>query len=107
MAVQLLCCGMFLPGFAGSILVRFPSNFFSVRFTSIHVVHPHSRIDTITAWKKFRLILSTMIDSQSIVVHIFARRILISLSLNETMLTRYMNFSSNFREPPFRVEMSP
>ena len=49
---------------------------------SIHVVYLYNSIDTNAAWKKFRLILSDrsdflIIDSLSIEVHAFARRILI------------------------------
>ena len=48
-----------------------------------------------------------MRDSLSITVHIFTRCILVSLSIVETLLLRYVNLFSNFREVPFRVEMSP
>ena len=48
-----------------------------------------------------------MIDNQSIAVHTFASRILMSLSVDETLLPKYMNLSTNFREPSFRVEMFP
>ena len=37
---------------ARSILVEFPSSFFSSRLVSVHVVHPYSSIDMIAAWKK-------------------------------------------------------
>ena len=48
-----------------------------------------------------------MTDSQSTAVHTFARGILISLSEDETLLPKYVNLSTNFREPPFKVEMPP
>ena len=72
----------------------------------------HTAVLTTAGWKKFRFILSGrsdfhIIDSLSIAVHTFVRRILISLSVNETLLPRYMNLSTNFREPSFRVEMAP
>ena len=38
------------------------------------------------------------------VVHAFTRRILMTLSVNETLLPRYVNLSTNFRELPFREE---
>ena len=68
-------------------------------------------IDITVAWKKFRFILSDRsdfytIDSLSIAVYAFARRIVMSLSVDETLLLRYGNLSTNFRELPFRVEMS-
>ena len=43
----------------------------------------------------------------SIAVHAFARCIPMSLTVNETLLPRYVSFSINSREPLFRVEMSP
>ena len=39
-------------------------------------------------------------------VHTFASRVLMSFSVDETQLPRYVNLSSSFRKPPFRVEMS-
>ena len=48
-----------------------------------------------------------MIYSISIAVYTFARRILMSFFVDETLLTRYVNLSTNFREPPFKVEMFP
>ena len=47
-----------------------------------------------------------MIDNPSIAVHAFASRILISFSVDETLLPSYVNLSTDFREPPFSVEMS-
>ena len=35
-----------------SILVQFPSLFFSIHFVSIHVVHPYNKMDSTVAWKK-------------------------------------------------------
>ena len=37
---------------AHSILVQFPSTFFSIHWVSVQVVHQYSRIDSNTAWKK-------------------------------------------------------
>ena len=106
------CCFQDLFNIAHGILVQFLSSFFSIRFVSIHVVHPYSRIDTTTAWKKFRFILSDrsdfhMINSLSIAVHAFARHALMALSVDETLLLRYMNLFTNFRELPSKMEMSP
>ena len=94
-----------------SIHVQFPSSFFSIRLASIHVVHPYSSIDTTAVWMKSHFISSDqsdfdMIDSLLIVVHAFARHILTSLSVDETLLLRFMNLSTNFREPQFKVGMS-
>ena len=44
------------------------------------------------------------IDSLSIAVYTFARYILMSLSVDETLLPRYMYLSTNVRELPFRVD---
>ena len=92
---------------ACSILVYFLSCFFSMRFVSIYVVHPYSNIDTATAWKKSHFISSDrsnfhIINNQSIEVHTFAGRILTLLSVDEILLHRYVNLSTNFR-----VEMAP
>ena len=61
-----------------SILVQFPSNFFSIHFVSIHVVHLYSNIHTTAAWKKFCFDLSDraefhMIDGLLIAIYAFAR----------------------------------
>ena len=64
-----------------SILMQFPSGFFFIRFVSVYVVHPYSRIDTTAAWEKLCFILSDfcMIDNLSIAVYAFASRIFMSL----------------------------
>ena len=46
------CCRQNLINIARSILVKFPSSFFSSRLVSVQVVHPYSSIDTPAAWKK-------------------------------------------------------
>ena len=48
-----------------------------------------------------------MIDRLLMAVHAFVRRILISLSVDERWLPKYVNLSTNFRELLFRVEMAP
>ena len=63
------------------------------------------------AWKKLRFILSDrsdihMTDNILIAIHAFASHVLMSFSVDETLLLRSMNLSSNFREPPFSVEVS-
>ena len=88
------------------------SSLFSIRSVTVHIVHPYSSMDKTTALKKLRFILSDrsdfhMTDNQSIVVHVFASRELMSFSVDETLLPRYGNLSTSFREPPFSVEMSP
>ena len=106
------CCFQDLFNIAHSILVHFPSSFFSIRLISVHVRHPYNRIDTTTAWKKPRFILSDksdfhMIDYLSILVHAFVSCVLMTFSVDETLFQRCVDLSTNFREPEFRVEISP
>ena len=111
-AVTVGCCFQDLFNTTRSILVQFVSSFFSRRLVSVHVMCPSNSNDTTAAWKNSRFISSDrsnfyMIDNQSIAVYAFAWRILTSLSVDETLLPRYVKFSTNFRGPPFRVEMAP
>ena len=97
---------------ARSVLVELPSSFFSVRLISVHVVHPYTSIDTTAAWKKLCFILSLrfdihMTDSLLLAVHAFASCVLMSFSVDKTLLPRKVNSSISFRELPFSVEMSP
>ena len=48
-----------------------------------------------------------MTDSLSVAVHDFTSHVLMSFSVDETLLPWYVNLSTNFREPPFSVEMLP
>ena len=62
--------------------------FFSIRLVSVYIVHPYSRIDTTTAWKKMGFILSErfdfhIINNLSIAVLIFASCSLLSFSVDE------------------------
>ena len=75
-------------------------------------MHPYSSIDTTAAWKKRRFILSArsdfhMTDRLSIAVRAFANRVLMSVSVGETLLPWKVNLSTSFRELPFSAEMSP
>ena len=61
---------------ARSILVYYPSSFFSIPLFSVHVVLLYSHIDTATGWKKLRFLLLVrsdfhMTDSLSIVIYSF------------------------------------
>ena len=106
------CCRQDLFKIARSILVLLPSSFLSSRFVSVHVVYPYSSIDTTAAWKKLRFILSVrsdfhMIDSLLMAVHAFVNRVSMSISVDETLLPRYVNLSTSLRGVPSSVEMSP
>ena len=59
----------------------------------LEAVHPYSSTDTATVLKKSSFILSEasdfhMIDNLSIAVNVLTRRMLTSLSLDETLLPR-------------------
>ena len=59
-------------------------------------MHPYSSTDTTSAGKKLRFILSVMpdihiTDSLSIVVHAFASRVSMSVSVDETLRPSYVN----------------
>ena len=66
---------------------------FSSRLVSVQVVHPFSSIDTTAAWKKLRFNLSVrsdfhLIDSLSIAANAFVSRVLMSFTVDETLLPR-------------------
>ena len=89
------CCFQDLFKITCSILALFSSSFFSMHFVNSHVVHPCSSNDTATACKKSHFSLSVRsvfhtIDELSVAVHAFARCISTSLSVDETLLLRYM-----------------
>ena len=106
------CCLQNLFNIARSILVELPSSFFSIGFVSVHVVHPYSSIDTTAVWKKLCFILSVssdfhMIDNLSIAIHAFASHVLMSFSVDETLLPGLVNLSTSFKGPPFSAKMLP
>ena len=47
-----------------------------------------------------------MIDNLSVAFHTFAKRILTSLSFDKILLPRYVNWSTNFRDLPFKMEIA-
>ena len=78
---------------AQNILAQLPSSFLSLHLVSFHMVHPFNSIDTTAAWKKLRFIYSVrfdfhMTDSQSMALHAFASCVLISFSVDETLLPK-------------------
>ena len=48
-----------------------------------------------------------MIESLSIAVHAFVRRVSMSFAVDETLLPRLVNLSTSFRVVPSSVEMLP
>ena len=85
------------------ILVQLPIIFDFKRFVRIHLVQPYSSTDTITAWKNVSFILSErssfqMIDNQSIAIPAVPICILTSFSVDEILLPRYVNMSTNLDE---------
>ena len=95
------CCFQDLFNIAYRILEQFSSSFFS-----IHVVHPYCWSDIKAAWKKLYFILLDKSDFHIInnllkAIHTFTGYILMSFSVDEMLLLRYLNLSTNFRNPPF------
>ena len=89
-AVWLLLCGVLSPG-----LVQYRSQHFCVIAVKLFLhpfsQHPYSSINTIAARKKLHFILSVRSDfhvteSLSLAVHAFATRVLMSVSVDETLL---------------------
>ena len=109
---RLLRCWFLDSNTARSLLEQFPSSLFSLRFVIAHMVNPYSSIDKTFSWKELRFILSDksnfhMIDSLSIAIHAFTRRIWTSLSVGEKLLPTYVNMSTNLRKPQFKMEVAP
>ena len=87
------CCLQDLFIITHIILVKLPSSFFSISFVSVNVVHRYSSIDMTTAWKKLCFILSVRSDFHTtdrlpLAVPDLASRMLMSVSVNETLLPR-------------------
>ena len=68
-------------------------------------------MDTDTAWKKLCFISYSLnfhlIDNQSVAIHTLAWYMLISLSVDEILLPKYVKWSTHFRGLPLWVEMFP
>ena len=112
MGSKWLCYPLDLFNIAPSNLCNCSQTFFSLRLVSVYIVHLYRSIGTVAAWKKLRFSLSIksdfhMADSLSIVVLGFASRMLMSFSVDETLLPRKTNLSTSFRELPFSVKRLP
>ena len=88
-------CFQDLFNIAPCIFVQFQSCVFSMRFVSVHLLHPYSCNHITTRLKTF----------QSIAAQVFTQRILTSLSVDEKLLPSYLNLSTDFKGLPFRAEM--
>ena len=71
-----------------SILVQLSSSFFSIRFVSVHVVHPYSSMDTTADGKNcvlfYQTSLTSTFNSPLIAVHTFTSHVLMSFLVDET-----------------------
>ena len=69
------CCFQDFFKTAHSILVQFPTSFFSIHFISVQRVIPYSSSETATDWKKSHFILSEKLDfhnlSKSVHIYIY------------------------------------
>ena len=106
------CCFLDLFKTAHSIIMLFLSSPFSLCFVHACLVLPYCSTNSTTSWKKPCFVSSDrsdfhVIDNLSIAFKAFARNMLISLSVNEMLLPRYVNWSTNFRGLLLRVEMAP
>ena len=95
-------CFHYLFKSANSIHIYFPSSFFSKRFAKVQVAQPYNNSEMTTTWKNSCFILSVRSDFHivvrlSIAVHALRIRMLKSFPVDEILLTRYMNWSINFR----------
>ena len=105
------CCFQDISITSCNILLQLPSYLFSIHFVSIQAVHPYSNMYTIASRKKIRFILSDrsdlqMTDNLSIAVYAFASRVLLSFSVDEMLLQKYVNLSISFRGETFSAGMS-
>ena len=97
------CCFQDLFNIAHSILMQFPSSILSVSIEKYWHNHCLEEIHFILS-NRSNFHIS---DSLSIAIHTFAKWILTLVSVDETLLLRYVNLSTNFRGPQFTVEMGP
>ena len=112
MAIQLLFCGMLLSGFVQNSTHHacvVPAQLF-LCFGDVQKVQPYSNMAP--AWKNSNLILSEridfhMVDNLLIAVHVFSMHMLTLLSVDEILLPKYVNCSTNLRGLLSNVEMEP
>ena len=115
MYVKLLFCCMLPPRLfnrARSFLVQLPSSYFSARLVSVVVVHPYRSIDRTATWEKLRFIISDrsdfhMTDSQLIAVRTFSSHVLMSFSVDQSLLPGDVSLSASFRDLSNSMVLSP
>ena len=76
------------------------------------MVHLYININTVTAWKKSHFILLErlnicMVNNLLVAFYAFAKGMLTSLSVDEILLPKYVNLSTNFRGLPLKVKIAP
>ena len=119
MSSSWMACEMFVNGYTAaafwgaafricskqsSILVSFPpSFFFRWCIHTVVVIQPQFGRNLIV----FHQRLDFHIDNLSIAIHAFLMCSLTSLSVDEILLPRYVNWSTNFRGLPLQMEMTP
>ena len=104
------CCFQDLFKTACSIPLQFPFCFFSESLTKVQVMPPYSSTDVATAGKNSCFTLSVrsysyIVNNLSIAVHAFPVHKLTSLSVDEILLPRYVNWSTYFKGLLFYVVM--
>ena len=89
------CCFQVQFNIARSILVQFPSSFFSIRLVSVQVVHPYCSLDMTAAW-----IYGEMVDfgnSEEMIRHIhwhFLKTWILRYSLKKI----HFNFTNKWKD---------
>ena len=114
MAIQLLFCRALLPGFVQNSTLHsyvIPIYLFPPRVTLESRSCTHTIVQTQPLLGGYRFILSErsdfhIIDCLSIAFYAFAWPMLTSLAVDEKLLPRYVNWSTNFRGLPLKVGMA-
>ena len=101
-ALQLLFNRVLVPGFVPNSILHSCNFFFSNHLVRVQVVHSYRSADTTIAGKQIYFIRSDfhMINNLSLAAHTFPMHILTLLSVDEILLPRYVNWSTNFKVLP-------
>ena len=79
--------------------------FFFMHFVGVQVVHLYSSTDKTIAWMKSQRCYFHVTDNLSMTVYAFARCMKKSLSVDETLLPRYVNLSFDFSVLLLKLEI--